>query len=90
MIEVNYSDTFLKDLKLLKSTPYYKKIKAVCFDELPTCSTTAEIRNLKKLEGHPNCYRIRVGDYRVGIHIKGNSIFLIRVLDRKEIYRFFP
>ena len=90
MLEIRYAETFLKDLKLLKSTPYYKKIKTVCFNNLPSCSTMAEIKNLKKLEGHPNYYRIRIGDYRVGIHIKGNSIFLLRVLNRKEIYRFFP
>jgi len=27
MIQLRYSETFLKDLKALKSTPYYKKIK---------------------------------------------------------------
>ncbi len=90
MLEVTYAESFLKDLKLLKSTPYYQKIKKVCFTELPACSATKEIRNLKKLEGHPDFFRIRIGDYRIGLHIKNNSIQLLRILNRKEIYRFFP
>ena len=27
----------------------------------------SEIKNLKKLKGHKNIYRIRMGDYRIGI-----------------------
>ncbi len=90
MLEVKYAETFLKDLKSLKSTPYYQKIKKVCFTELPSCSTIREIRNLKKIVGHSDFFRIRIGDYRVGIHIAENSIQMLRVLHRKEIYRFFP
>jgi mRNA-degrading endonuclease RelE of RelBE toxin-antitoxin system len=90
MLEVTYSESFLKDLKILKSTPYYQKIKKICFNELPACSAIKEIRNLKKLEGHSNFFRIRIGDYRIGLHIKNNSIQILRVLDRKEIYRVFP
>ncbi len=90
MLDVSYAETFLKDLKLLKSTPYYSKIKKVCFTELPAYSDIKEIRNLKKLEGHSNFFRIRVGDYRIGVYIKNNTVQILRVLDRKEIYRFFP
>lgn len=66
MIDVKYSETFLKDLNALKSTPYYKKIKSVCFDELPQCTNITYIRNLKK------------------------SVTILRVLNRKDIYKYFP
>lgn len=90
MLDVKYAETFLKDLKSLKSTPYYNKIKRVCFTELPSCSSVKDIKSLKKLEGHQDFFRIRIGDYRIGIYVKGNCITLLRVLNRKEIYRFFP
>jgi mRNA-degrading endonuclease RelE of RelBE toxin-antitoxin system len=90
MLDISYAETFLKDLKFLRSTPYYQKIKRVCFVELPSCSSVGEIKNLKKLEGHHDFFRIRVGDYRVGLHIRGSSVHILRVLSRKEIYRFFP
>ncbi|NNM95924.1 MAG: type II toxin-antitoxin system RelE/ParE family toxin [Bacteroidia bacterium] len=90
MLDVSYAESFLKDLKLLKSTPYFKKVKSICFSELPSFSSTKDIKNLKKLEGHANFYRIRIGDYRIGLHIKENRIQVLRVLNRKEIYRYFP
>lgn len=35
-------------------------------------------------------YRIRLGDYRIGIELTGNTVKLVTVGDRKEIYRNFP
>jgi len=41
-----------------------------------------------KMEGAKNSFRIRTGNYRIGIYLDG-EVFS-RVLDRKEIYRYFP
>ncbi len=45
---------------------------------------------LKKLKGFDGAYRIRIGDYRVGLFIVQETITFARVLHRKEIYRYFP
>ncbi|WP_124971246.1 type II toxin-antitoxin system RelE family toxin [Aphanothece sacrum] len=37
-----------------------------------------------------NRYRIRVGDYRIGIEIQTDKIEMMRVLHRREFYRYFP
>jgi mRNA interferase RelE/StbE len=50
----------------------------------------AEIPHLKKLQGFKIAYRIRVGDYRVGVYIDGSTIQFARVLNRKDIYKYFP
>jgi hypothetical protein len=42
------------------------------------------------LQETKNNYRIRIGDYRLGLIINGNKVELIRLLHRKEIDRFFP
>jgi len=42
------------------------------------------------MQGYSNSYRIRVGDYRIGIEIFGNTVEVIRTLHRKEFYRYFP
>ncbi|MCE2894781.1 MAG: type II toxin-antitoxin system RelE/ParE family toxin [Flammeovirgaceae bacterium] len=55
-----------------------------------SAETLAEIPNLKKLQGFKSAYRIRIGDYRIGIFIDGNTIQFARVLNRKEIYKYFP
>jgi len=44
----------------------------------------------EKLAGSKDAYRIRLGNYRIGIYKKDNTIILSRVLNRKEIYRYFP
>ena len=42
------------------------------------------------MRGYLNFYKIRFGDYRLGLQVIGNKIICERVLHRKEIYRYFP
>jgi len=42
------------------------------------------------MEGAKNAFRLRVGDYRIGLYLEGDSVVLSRVLNRKEMYRYFP
>lgn len=89
-MNVEYLPTFLKDLKALRSTPVFESIKRLVFEEIPGYSGLEEIVGLKKLKANDNAYRVRVGDYRIGFTITGNVITFVRVLHRKEIYRYFP
>jgi mRNA interferase RelE/StbE len=80
---------FIKDLKNISD----KKIKlqiANIIQSLQTAQSIKEILHLKKLNGDQDYYRIRVGDYRLGIKIQDDTIILIRCLLRKDIYRYFP
>jgi len=90
MIEVVYADEFLKDLKKLKGTPYYNAIKALCFDNIPALKSTSDIASFKKLKGYDDYYRIRKGDFRIGIKLNGTVITFLRCLSRKDIYKYFP
>ena len=49
-----------------------------------------DIKNFKKLKGYKNVYRIKVGDYRIGIFFENDIIEFARVVHRKDIYRVFP
>ena len=89
-MQVEYTDQFVKDLKALRSTPYYAKIRKITFDTIPLLDSWIEIPHLKKMEGFINYYRIKQGDYRIGIKVEGNLVVFQRVLHRKEVYRFFP
>jgi mRNA-degrading endonuclease RelE of RelBE toxin-antitoxin system len=89
-VNTQYQPSFLKDLKALKSTPVFASIKAVVFEEILNISSLEEIRNLKKLIGYKNAYRIRVGDYRIGFIFDRETIIFYRVVHRKDIYRYFP
>ena len=50
----------------------------------------SEIPNLKKLKGHKSAFRIKVGDYRIGIFVEGKTVEMARVVHRKDIYKVFP
>ncbi|MEO1389162.1 MAG: cytotoxic translational repressor of toxin-antitoxin stability system [Cyanobacteria bacterium J06634_6] len=52
-------------------------------------STLDEVTNLKKLKGADGYFRIRAGNYRIGLLLQGETIGFVRVLHRKEFYRYF-
>jgi mRNA interferase RelE/StbE len=48
------------------------------------------VPNLKKMSGASGYYRLRVGDYRIGLFVDGEEVEFVRVLHRKDVYRHFP
>jgi len=44
-------------------------------------------RGVEKIQGYPNFYRIAVGSFRIIHHIKGNTVVVVVVRDRKDAYR---
>ena len=42
------------------------------------------------MKGYDTFYRIRLGDYRMGIDVLDNEVIIARLLHRKDIYRYFP
>jgi len=49
-----------------------------------------EFPNLKKLTGYKNMYRIRLGDYRIGLHIENDAVIFAAFDHRSDIYKYFP
>ncbi len=89
-MEIEYRQSFLKDLKNLRGTEVYARVYELTFTELPEVKTLQDVVNVKALKGYPGRYRIRMGDYRIGIEVVGEMIEIIRVLHRREFYRYFP
>ena len=72
-MKVKYRQLFLKDLKRLKKQPIYQLIYDLAFNILPNAASLQDLSNVKALIGTPNRYRIRIGDYRVGIEVNGDT-----------------
>jgi len=89
-MEIAYRKLFLKDMKKLKNLPIYGNIFNLVFETIPAAKSIADISNLKHMKGHVNRYRIRIGNYRIGVESYENHIEMVRVLHRNEIYRYFP
>ncbi|MDQ3021100.1 MAG: type II toxin-antitoxin system RelE/ParE family toxin [Bacteroidota bacterium] len=81
--------SFEKDSTKIKDKLLLNKI-AECIDSVCNASGIQEIKSLKKLIGYTKEYRIRLGDYRLGILIEKDTVEFIRCLHRKDIYKYFP
>jgi len=84
-----FKESFLRDLRDVKNRDLLARIKQV-IQEIESAQTLQDLPNLKKLKGERNYYRIRVGDYRIGLQLEGDLATLIRILNRKDIYKYFP
>ena len=78
-----------KDVKKIKDKTAITSLAKI-IEQIRAAENLSDIQNLKKLKGSKNYYRIRIGDYRLGIFSLHNEVELIRLLHRKEIYRYFP
>ncbi len=64
-------------------------------DEVSQADQPADITNLKKLKGYQTAYRVRVGNYRIGVFIEPDasgqlSVTFSAFSHRKDIYKKFP
>ncbi len=85
---VQFRKSFVKDLDALDPT-YRTRVEKTIL-ELEAAKTLREMRQLKKLQGRSGFFRIRVGDYRLGLVVLAREVTLVRCLDRREFYRHFP
>ncbi len=88
-MKIIFTKAFSKDLKRLKNKVIKKRI-VNAIEKIENANTLSNITSIKKLQGSDNHYRIRIGNYRLGIKEKDDILILMRFLHRKDIYRNFP
>lgn len=87
---VDFDQSFLKSIKKIKDKKALQKVREIIIT-LEESDHLNEIKNLKKLKGFQHYYRIRIGDYRLGLEeIEANKVCLIILAHRKDIYKKFP
>lgn len=88
-MKIEFSESFLKDLKAVKDKSVLAKVKAAV-EASELADTLDQITQLKKMRGSREYFRIRIGDFRLGLKLEGDTLVFIRFLNRKDIYRYFP
>jgi len=88
-MKVAYEAAFLRDLERVRSKKVRRRVQPL-IEEVKRASTLHEITGLTKLRGYETFYRIRVGDYRIGIEMVDDTVIFVRFLHRRDIYRHFP
>ncbi len=49
-MKTEYLPGFIKDLKMLKGSPYFEKVKTLVFDDIPKLLEIGEVKNVKRLK----------------------------------------
>ena len=61
-----FRSSFLRDLKKLKDRNVHRQVEEV-IEEVEEAADLREIGNLSKMSGGGNFYKIRIGEYRIGL-----------------------
>ena len=88
-MKVEFRESFAKDLKGVKEKGLLGRAREV-IEAVEKADSLVELPNLKKLKGGGNYFRLRVGDYRVGVALDGDTVVFVRFLNRRDIYKHFP
>lgn len=81
--------SFERDCNKISDKELLSQIEDIIIS-VKNAKSISEIKNIKKLEGAKFFYRIRIGDYRIGIFIVEDTCIFVRCLHRKDIYKYFP
>ncbi len=89
-MNVEFDSSFLKSLRKLKEVQVRERVEQLIL-LLEQTHSFSKISNVKKIAGHQRYYRIRIGDYRLGLEkISSDTVRLIVIAHRKDIYDVFP
>jgi mRNA interferase RelE/StbE len=90
-MKIAFKNSFLKALNKLKD----KSLKENIFEAISVAEeaeTLDVIPNLKKLKGYTVYFRMRIGDYRIGLKWEDDeqTLYFVTFDHRKDIYKKFP
>ena len=90
MWKIEYNKRFLKELTSLPKE-VQPRVESIVFSELEA-DNPFELGYIIKMKGYKDKYKVRVGDYRIGLTIDrtNRTIICQRVAHRREIYKIFP
>jgi mRNA interferase RelE/StbE len=91
-VEIIFKKSFIK---ALQATPKsVQEATAVVIDKLQNAPSLEKSGvDYKRMEGQKkgeNYYRIRIGDWRIGIQYIKPKVIIITILSRGDIYKKFP
>ena len=88
-MEVTFDKSFSKSLDKINDKAILKKVEKIIL-QCENANDLNQISNLKKMIGFKSYYRIKSGDYRIGIEINEQTIDFIIIAHIKNVYNKFP
>ncbi|HLG36291.1 MAG TPA: hypothetical protein VI757_15535 [Bacteroidia bacterium] len=86
-----FKPKFWRDIQKIKNDKEAMMALDRVFMKVEKAQRIDEIPDIKQLEKFPARYRIKLfldrkRDYRIGLYIHGNTVWVTRLLHRKKIY----
>ncbi len=88
-MDVQFLRKFSKDLDKITQPKDLKSILEA-IEIVKAAEKFEDVPGIKKLTGYEDAFRIRTGNYRIGVFVNGQVVQFARVAHRKDIYKIFP
>jgi len=88
-MQVDFTKHFARQLDRTRDEALRDKLRKTVRTVMEA-GAVGDISGVKKLKGHPSAYRIRIGDYRIGLFIEDGKALFAAFEHRKDIYNRFP
>ena len=88
-MKILFEKKFLKDIEAVNDK-HLKQLVEKIISEIEKAEQLRLLYSLKKMKGHKSAYRIRIGNYRIGFFYENQTVIFSRLLNRKDIYKYFP
>jgi len=89
-MKTEFTKSFARDLRVRRNDGNFLNRVREIIEQVESANAIIDIRNLRKLKSESNYYRIRLGNYRIGVRVQKDLVIFVRALHRKDIYRYFP
>jgi mRNA interferase RelE/StbE len=76
-VKVSFEASFARDLKGIRDKALLKRIEQV-IAEVKTATALSEVKHLSKMRGYATLYRLRLGDYRIGIEVIEDEVIFVK------------
>lgn len=67
-MKTEFRGSFARDLRRIRDRSLLRRVQET-INEVEAAASVGDIRDLRKLRGEGSYYRIRLGDYRIGVII---------------------
>ncbi len=88
-MKIAFEASFARDLKRIRDKPLLQRVQQT-IEAIKLAPGIGSVSEPKKMQGYDTFYRVRLGDYRIGIEVVDDQVIFVRFLHRKDVYRYFP
>ena len=88
-MRLSFRKSFERDLKRISNLVVLRRVRQA-IEQVEAAEDLNHVRGAGRLSGSGSFYRIRIGEFRIGLAIEASDVEFVRILHRRDIYRYFP